>query len=228
MPVGAQFFNDDNVLQIDETFLCLAFRQRGHIDLGSDIGRDAIVSFNFSGEKPVPCIKVNGSYECAGIENYSLSGNTYTVNVRVTGSTGAVSLDWFVFDRPQPEVDRCGAEIYDAGGGLIFSGNSPLMNIVGEAGDYLPAGRAYAFWGPSNLIGYLDVDVDVDTFNNPVYSFRYNQYRTGAHAVAGETSYETNAGVLFIAGPGTGGYQDGIINANPIESPYYIIDVTGL
>lgn len=154
MPVGAEFFTDTGVVQIDDTAAVLCLRYTGSAtvvnrhpaSLNTSAYIAKTVDITVTAEAPIIAIAGPGAYGViAAIQN----GSTWTF--RVIGFEHNPTFQYFIFDKPIAAASGAGFEVYDANGNIMFSSlYRPFIPVAfapepnGTGHIALPTGRSYA------------------------------------------------------------------------------------
>lgn len=154
MPVGAEFFTDTGVVQIDDTapVLCLRYTgsatvtNRHPASLNATAYVAKTVDITVTAQSPIIAIAGPGAYGViAAIQN----GSTWTF--RVIGFEHNPTFQYFIFDKPIAAASGAGFEVYDANGNVMFSSlYRPFVPVAfaaqpdGSGHISLPTGRSYA------------------------------------------------------------------------------------
>ena len=167
MSFGAQFKNDLNSIQIDDTTPCMSLIQKTRLTAGG------AHELTYTGRTPLMALRAQG---CAGaINGAGKDGSNFKWDITKFGTSGFV--DCFIFDKPppQPAGRGFGGELYDEQGSVVYSFAYPPMRIVGAGvGDY-GSGRSYAFHQNRSGVGRGEPIYDLreieDSRGNPTGAF---------------------------------------------------------
>lgn len=143
---GAQFRNNNQVIQIDETTPCMSLKRTGRFSANN-------YTSDFSVSEPgcqTPLLAIRPVNFSAAIASQYLSNGVWSWYVQGWDTSLTASgnwyVDWFLFDKPAPtpSTGGWGIELYK-NGVVTYSSKHPPMKIAGVGDGTYPAGRTYAF-----------------------------------------------------------------------------------
>lgn len=235
MPVGAEFYTDSGVIQINDQYPVIQLRQKGSLVATIDHPADPTpgvgwsskyVDVSYSGANPFIALNSSGCY--SSVLSTVRSGSNWTFRVLVTSKTTDFSFNYYIFDNPPQTSLGYGLEVRNSAGQIVFSSNygvSKITHVDPISPLSLTPGRTYA-WVHTGYI-YKDESTEVNTRGELITTVTITAY--GARVVG--STYDAAGVVIFgFVGSGGGTYPNpgGDLGGWGAVSPQIIMDVTGL
>lgn len=125
MPSGAQIINDAGIVQIDENFYCLEFKQRMDIWLASG-SPVTITTPGFTDE----VLAIGAASVPVTVESKP-AANQYVLSTRNDYNTGGAAVPIYIYGRASNAVvTSAGLEIRNGSGEITFQSGRPIAKVV--------------------------------------------------------------------------------------------------
>lgn len=173
---GAQFRNNNQVIQIDETTPCMSLVRTGRFNANNNTSDFSVSQAGC--QTPLLAIRPNNFSAAIASQNVTSGVWSWYVQGWDTPRTapGNWSVDWYLFDKPAsaPSTSGWGIELYK-NGVVTYSSKNPPMKIAGVNLGTYPAGRTYAFHQSRMAIEQGEMQYDSrdieDSRGNPTGEF---------------------------------------------------------
>jgi hypothetical protein len=224
MGAGFMVRNNSDNLVIDSKFKNLAFARKFTAITTQQSERYSCATINLSDLSGYPLVATQSAAGAWATTHHYANGAAF-VDIVSRGPVGS-AVDCFIFAGPVDPGERCGIQVFNDGGALVFSSGCKYMRVVGSLFDMagpplptgsltLPAGKSYAVF-QTEPMAYRD-----NTYTPGAPNDRYVASRRGCFAVNGNV-IKTVADAFWIMAHGTSPYPDYNKGATG-----FVIDVTG-
>ena len=250
MTAGLMFVNDQNVIQVDETFVCLSLVAKGTATATvghAQASSVRIIDIQFAGrDMPVIALRLPANRLMAASHiGTNLSGSTWTFRIAVVNMPGGSALpytfDYYIFDRPPqaPASGFVGIVVNDANGSTTFNSQYPpaLYKTLAE-GTWNAAAKTYTFDTSRSYavaitqgIGYVEQETESqDTNGNITFTQSWHPIMDCIYSTTGgfylEYGKQCGAGGDGPAPTVSYGIEAGSNTSS--DTPIMVFDVTGL
>lgn len=135
MPAGFQVYNEQGILQIDSSQICLSLTKSGYITHETPDGGpyairygDKQIAISVAGENPIVFFGVSG---CGTLlRRIARANGWWTFFYDVATWSGPLNIPYYVFDSVVPWAGGVGIETFDESGRLTFSSAMIPMRVL--------------------------------------------------------------------------------------------------